>query len=232
MTEWMILATEKVHVVSRHEATWWSLLSCSPRAPGSRPPPGITMRPALLLSLLLAAATARSAPAADSLLAAAERGDLERVRRLVHETDAPDVNVRDTSDRTPLILAASYGDPEIVQELVTAGAEVDSQDMYGWSPLHWAADTGHAACVHKLLDNGASIDIQDTEGWSALHWAAYRGNMEVVQELTERGAITEQRTRLDRSTGKRYTAWDLASMYGHAEVAHFLHQDRLSAAQR
>jgi ankyrin repeat protein len=189
------------------------------------------MRPALLVSLLLLAG-ARSAPTGDGLLAAAERGDLERVRRLVQETDTPDINVRDTSDRTPLILAALYGDPEIVQELVTAGADVDSQDMYGWSPLHWAADTGHAACVHKLLDNGARIDIQDTEGWSALHWAAYRGNMVVVRELTERGAVTERRTRLDRSTGKRYTAWDLASMYGHVEVAHFLHQALLSAARR
>ena len=114
------------------------------------------------------------------------------------------------------------GDPTIVQELVQAGALVDFQDSFGWSPLHWAADTGHISVVRRLVGVGANVNVRDTEGWSPLHWAAYRGNMELVQELVEGGADTNLTTEMDRNTKKKYTAWDLASMYGHSEVADFL----------
>merc|ERR1712212_561666 len=125
----------------------------------------------------------------NSLIEAAQEGNLERVRRLVSDAHAPDVNELGPDDRTPLIFAASFGDPAIVQELVQAGALVDFQDSFGWSPFHWAA---------------------------------YRGNMESVQELVTGGADTSLTTEMDRNTKKQYTAWDLASMYGHSEVAEFL----------
>merc|ERR1711953_1580660 len=124
-----------------------------------------------------------------SLIEAAQQGNLDRVRRLVNDAHAPDVNELGPNDRTPLIFAASFGDPAIVQELVQAGALVDFQDNFGWSPLHWAA---------------------------------YRGHMEVVQELVSGGVDINITTKMDRNTKKQYTAWDLASMYGHSEVADFL----------
>ena len=160
----------------------------------------------------------------NSLIEAAQEGDLARVRRLVSDAHAPDVNELGPDDRTPLIFAASFGDPTIVQELVQAGALVDFQDSFGWSPLHWAADTGHISVVRWLVGVGANVNVRDTEGWSPLHWAAYRGNMELVQELVEGGADTNLTTEMDRNTKKKYTAWDLASMYGHSEVADFLRQ--------
>merc|ERR1712126_804641 len=83
----------------------------------------------------------------NSLIEAAQQGNLDRVRRLVNDAHAPDVNELGPNDRTPLIFAASFGDPAIVQELVQAGALLDFQDNFGWSPLHWAADTGHTSVV-------------------------------------------------------------------------------------
>merc|ERR1712211_180538 len=74
-----------------------------------------------------------------SLIEAAQQGNLDRVRRLVNDAHAPDVNELGPNDRTPLIFAASFGDPAIVQELVQAGALLDFQDNFGWSPLHWSA---------------------------------------------------------------------------------------------
>merc|ERR1712211_21112 len=81
-----------------------------------------------------------------SLIEAAQHGNLDRVRRLVNDAHAPDVNELGPNDRTPLIFAASFGDPAIVQELVQAGALVDFQDNFGWSPLHWAADGTPVRC--------------------------------------------------------------------------------------
>merc|ERR1719430_1879708 len=71
---------------------------------------------------------------------------------------AQDVNELGPDDRTPLIFAASFGDPAIVQELVQAGALVDFQDSFGWSPLHWAADTGHTSVVRQLIADGANVN--------------------------------------------------------------------------
>merc|ERR1712012_111900 len=79
-----------------------------------------------------------------------------------------------------------------------------------------------AAQHGNLVAAGANVNTRDSEGWSPLHWAAYRGHMEVVQELVGGGVDINLTTKLDRNTKKRYTAWDLASMYGHSEVADFL----------
>merc|ERR1711936_1344798 len=108
-----------------------------------------------------------------SLIEAAQQGNLDRVRRLVNDAHAPDVNELGPNDRTPLIFAASFGDSAIVQELVQAGALLDFQDSFGWSPLHWAADTGHTSVVRQLVAAGANVNTRDSEGWSPLHWAAY-----------------------------------------------------------
>ena len=191
---------------------------------GDKSEPEKMMRPHFLLPLLfLSCAHARVVRReTNSLIEAAQEGNLERVRRLVSDAHAPDVNELGPDDRTPLIFAASFGDPAIVQELVQAGALVDFQDSFGWSPLHWAADTGHTSVVRQLISDGANVNTRDTEGWSPLHWAAYRGHMESVQELVTGGADTRLTTDMDRNTKKEYTAWDLASMYGHREVAEFL----------
>ena len=180
-------------------------------------------KPQFLLFLLFSSLHARVVRReTNSLIEAAQEGNLERVRRLVSDAHAPDVNELGPDDRTPLIFAASFGDPAIVQELVQAGALVDFQDNFGWSPLHWAADTGHTSVVRQLIVDGANVNTRDTEGWSPLHWAAYRGHMESVQELVTGGADIGLTTEMDRNTKKRYTAWDLASMYGHSGVADFL----------
>merc|ERR1711872_277482 len=181
---------------------------------------GEMTRPQFLLFLLFSSIHASVVRReTSSLIEAAQEGNLERVRRLVNDAHAPDVNELGPNDRTPLIFAASFGDPAIVQELVQAGALVDFQDNFGWSPLHWAADTGHTSVVRQLVAAGANVNTRDSEGWSPLHWAAYRGHMEVVQELVGGGVDTNITTKLDRNTKKQYTAWDLASMYGHSEVA-------------
>merc|ERR1711974_54345 len=170
---------------------------------------GEMTRPHFLVAfLLLACVHARVVRReTNSLIEAAQEGNLERVRRLVSDAHAPDVNEIGPDDRTPLIFAASFGDPAIVQDLVQAGALVDFQDSFGWSPLHWAADTGHTSVVRQLISDGANVNTRDTEGWSPLHWAAYRGNMESVQELVTGGADTSLTTEMDRNTKKQYTAW-------------------------
>merc|ERR1711922_53761 len=81
-----------------------------------------------------------------SLIEAAQQGNLDRVRRLVNDAHAPDVNELGPNDRTPLIFAASFGDPAIVQELVRAGARYTGppiEDTWrsctSWSAAGWTS---------------------------------------------------------------------------------------------
>ena len=91
----------------------------------------------------------------------------------------------DNNDRgcTPLLLAAKYGQPKMVNLLVRKHADIRSKDANGRTALHLASVGGYLYVVTILIKNGAEIDALDIEGQSALHLAAMRGFSEIVSEL-------------------------------------------------
>ena len=70
-----------------------------------------------------------------ALLEAAQRGDVEVVRKLVDT--GVDLNVRNDIERTALIVAALNGHAEIAQILIDAGADANASDYYGKTALKW-----------------------------------------------------------------------------------------------
>ena len=73
---------------------------------------------------------------------------------------------------TPLILAASNGLSDVVDELIRRKAGLDKVDGSGCTALKRAVTEGHASAVRSLLSAGAKPDIPDHEGWTALMNAA------------------------------------------------------------
>ena len=61
-----------------------------------------------------------------------------------------------------------WGHVEIVQLLLSAGADKDKADNNGWTPLIWAAGGGHVEIVRLLLAAGADKDKADKDGWTPL----------------------------------------------------------------
>lgn len=129
------------------------------------------------------------------LIAAADRGDVEEVRRLVQQ--GGDVNGRVRGDGTALIRAARRGHLEVVDELLGLGAEVDLPSRRDGNPLIAASMTGERAVVARLLEAGADVDAVVSGDETALINAARNGHLAVVKLLVEGGADVNRGVRAD-----------------------------------
>ena len=85
-------------------------------------------------------------------------------------------NIQDHGGHPPLYRlaneCASEAGPQIVRELVQAGAEVNAQSgVTGATALHMAARRGHVEIARALLDCGAGVNIWDRKGDTPLQRA-------------------------------------------------------------
>jgi hypothetical protein len=89
---------------------------------------------------------------------------------------------------TPLQIAATLGNSEIVRALIDAGAPHDGATATGETPLMLAAARGRADIVGILADVGAQVDLKNGQGRTALMLAAAGGKAECVHALLNNGA--------------------------------------------
>ncbi|KAK6168546.1 hypothetical protein SNE40_021058 [Patella caerulea] len=116
-----------------------------------------------------------------------EKGDLSAVHGLL---DSGNINLeeRNETGQTFLMVACDNGELNIVRELLEAGVDPNAVDNDNWSALLCAAKEGHLEIVIELLERDAAIEHRDMCGWTPLMWASYKGRVIVVQELLEKGA--------------------------------------------
>ena len=72
---------------------------------------------------------------------------------------------------------------EVVQQLLEAGAPVNTSQQDGWTPLHAAAQHGDVKMARALLARGADPKQQNDKGTSAIGVAAERGDAEMLKVL-------------------------------------------------
>lgn len=101
---------------------------------------------------------------------AARTSSLECVELLLRDGNA-EPNAEDFDHRTPLHAAVGKADSafEIIELLISWGANVNAKDVYGFSPLHLAALDGLAHCVELLLYHGADVSTKSRKGTTALN---------------------------------------------------------------
>jgi len=97
-------------------------------------------------------ATAIADPAA-ALREAARRGDVSTLRPLLAEKI--NIDARDASGRTALMLAVLQGQKEAVNTLLAAGADPNAADASGTTPLQAALAGAHSAIAAALEQSGA-----------------------------------------------------------------------------
>lgn len=106
------------------------------------------------------------------------------------------VNAKDADNQTPLMGAADYNHKEMVELLLSRGADInivdtnsalDKDPVHGRTALHGAAFLGFKEVVQVLLDHNADVTIQDRDRHTALDLAKMRGNKEIVELLLQHG---------------------------------------------
>jgi ankyrin repeat protein len=109
--------------------------------------------------------------AADALLAACGRGDVEAARALA--TPALVASL-ESADTRILVDAAASGRFDTVLACVAAGFPLGDKDEMGATALHHAAMHGHVGAVRALLAAGADFRIRDREhSGTPLGWACF-----------------------------------------------------------
>ena len=96
-------------------------------------------------------------------------GDLTRVRQFIKQD--PEIINWLIYGQTPLYLATAKGALGIVNELIAAGAGIDSRsEGLKETPLHYAVRYDHVAIMKALIDAGANVNLQTINGDSILHY--------------------------------------------------------------
>jgi ankyrin repeat protein len=74
---------------------------------------------------------------------------------------------------TALIMAAPFGPPEMISDLLASGSDVNARDVRGMTPIMLAVATDHQdpAVIKMLLEHGADPSLKSKIGDSALDWA-------------------------------------------------------------
>jgi hypothetical protein len=80
--------------------------------------------------------------AQQSLFSACREGHVATVEEILR--DGIEVDCRDANDCTPLMEAAVYGQSEVVECLLSYGADVNAQDLIGANALSKVSQTGNA----------------------------------------------------------------------------------------
>jgi hypothetical protein len=108
--------------------------------------------------------------------------------RVTAEESVLDVHGTDSVGNSTLSDAAKKGQLVLVDELLGAGADVNSTNDAGISVLMTSVIFRNPDVTRRLIERGARINAQDDDGLTALMWAARYRNLEIAQILLDAGA--------------------------------------------
>ncbi len=100
-----------------------------------------------------------------------------------------DVNHKGPKDQTALMIAAVQPKhPELVELLVSRGADVKARDYRGITCLMFAAGYGNVRAVKLFLKRGANVNAKTHRGKTVLMFAKEGNHKQVIRILKAHGA--------------------------------------------
>jgi len=125
------------------------------------------------------------------LMAAVGMNLLPVVELLIQKGADPNI-IHTSSGQTALIIGAAYTHvyPQIISRLISAGTNINTQDIYGKTALYVCVETGNDETLQILLAQRPQLDLPNNRGYTALMRAAQIGDTHFnkVKLLFEAGA--------------------------------------------
>lgn len=112
----------------------------------------------------------------------------EDISSLLIDNSNIKVNLISDEGASPLHLAVSRGQVEVVKKLLEKDAKIDVQTKEGYTPLHLAMIKGDINIFTILIEKNPNINTKSKDGKSVLHLAASRGAFSIVERLLNMGA--------------------------------------------
>lgn len=150
------------------------------------------------------------------LCSAAASGSVSDIQGVMEKHPNINLNEANEDKRTPLHLAASEGNLEIVRFLVENGADVNMEDRWNSTPLHDSIQAKQIDVFNYLLSRGGKTSMTEEEKVSALNSAARSGDLDQVRTLVKMGVD------VNKGDYDNRTALHLSCDSGSEEVVEFL----------
>ena len=97
-------------------------------------------------------------------------------------TSTEEVNVYAKYYGTPLCVAISKGEVDVVRKFIEYGADINEKTN-GMTPLMYAARYNEVEIIKLLLDKGANLKLKDDRGNTALNHAENSNATEAIELL-------------------------------------------------
>lgn len=119
-------------------------------------------------------------------------------------------------DYSELQLASARGQTDLIEVMLSRGADANEANAKGKTALMLAASSGRTDTAKLLLSRGAVVDARDVDGMTALMVAASGGYTDTVKMLLQSGA--------DINGQNKYGATAVANavFFGHPETVRAL----------
>jgi uncharacterized protein len=82
------------------------------------------------------------------------------------------VNDKTSEGHLPIHLASWNDKPNLLRQLVIAGADMNARGQWGWTPLHYASFYTSPNAADFLVENGADVNVKDNDHRRPLYFTA------------------------------------------------------------
>jgi ankyrin repeat protein len=139
-----------------------------------------------------------AAAQAQEIFDAVENNDLETVKVLIGK-DNSRVNIKDEAGNTPLHNAVITGSVEMIEFLLSKGADIDAQNTQLNTPLHEAIQRRVENISELLIEKGADLSKKNIHHQTPLHRAASLNQRRTGELLVARGASIDPIDKFQRT---------------------------------
>ena len=150
-------------------------------------------------------------------------GKHECVRLMLSAKADVDAKTRTGNKVINLLLSSVINDdPDMIELLVSHGADIESIGVKGWTPLHHAVLYDRPACLSLLLGKGANIKALDLDRNTALQLGIIHNSHQTINVLLDHGGIDYNNKNVSGRTMLHHTA-----IHGDLDTIAILHSANL-----